>query len=482
MPPMLLLFEVSTVSQRRLTSSRGLMISALTILYLLVCVARAPDVLIGGRFWAEEGSVMWSHARSSNFRDSLLFNPGGGYLNLYANGLTYIASMANLRYAPYVTSWISLLLAGGPAVVLFRSPLVLNFSQRWKAACCTGLLLIPSVTEPDIFANSLQHQVHFGVLAAVLLLVNFSLIRWKTILWSSPFFLVMALSGVHAAVVGSTIAVSVAIQVLSDFRQYGTWRIQDKKTLVVSSVFLFGLMIQLLIYVANSLNLDSEITHSRGNLPQISEILTYIASNLATLGTGRVLTERVLEEIPYRTPSYLVGIAVLIGGAAIAYRSMRASLTVESRKGGNHKRVFLGALCTPISRLCLAYLITVLVTMAGFVSPIPNARYQTVPTTVFFLILVSVISQVRGVFLKGLFFVVIAVSSFIGLRYDPWQFLDCRSPCTTWATQIKETEDGKRSHFSFWPLNSSPPFEAPVVPPADWCDDFNALVSWSCND
>lgn len=479
---MLLLFEVSTVSQRRLTSSRGLMISALTILYLLVCVARAPDVLLGGRFWAEEGSVQWSHARTSNLLDSLLFNPGGGYFNLYSNGLALLASKVNISYAPYVTSWISLLLAGAPAVVLLRSPLAINMSTRWKLASCAGLLLIPSVTEPDIFANSLQHQHHFGIFAAVLLLVDFSLIRWKTILWAVPFFLVMALSGVQAAVVGSTLVISVAIQGLSNYQLYGRWRIQDKKTLVVSSVFLLGLILQFFVFLVNRLNLGPELTHHRGHIPQISEILTYVASNLATLGTGRVLTERVLEEIPYRIPSYLVGIAVLIGGAAIAYRSMRASLTVKFHKGTNHQNVFSAALCTPISCLFLAYLTTVLVTLAGYVSPIPNARYQTLPTTVFFLMLVSVISQVRGVFLKRLFFVVIAVSSFIGLRYDPWQFLDCRSPCTTWATQIKEAEDGTRSHFSFWPLNSSPPFEAPVVPPADWCDDFNALVSWSCND
>ena len=154
---------------------------------------RAPAVLISGRFWAEEGSIMWSHARSSDALDSILFNPGGGYLNLYANLTTYVASLLEPEAAPFFTAWTSFLLALLPAAVIVGLPLRISISATWKTLISFGLLFLPAVTEPDIFANSLQMQVHFGVFAATLMLVDFSKLNRITLLILSPLFLIAAL-------------------------------------------------------------------------------------------------------------------------------------------------------------------------------------------------------------------------------------------------------------------------------------------------
>jgi hypothetical protein len=87
---------------------------------VLVC-ARMPEILIKGRFWAEEGSVFFLHAWNEPPLQALLLSYGG-YLNLGANaGAVAARWIIPLAYAPYLTIAIGLLFQLAPPLLLLTA-------------------------------------------------------------------------------------------------------------------------------------------------------------------------------------------------------------------------------------------------------------------------------------------------------------------------------------------------------------------------
>jgi len=449
--------------------------------HLLLGVMRAPAVLISGRFWAEEGSIMWSHARSSDALDSILFNPGGGYLNLYANLTTYVASLLEPEAAPFFTAWTSFLLALLPAAVIVGLPLRISISATWKTLIGFGLLFLPAVTEPDIFANSLQMQVHFGVFAATLMLVDFSKLNRITLLILSPLFLIAALSGAHAAVIGSVMFLTSVISQLLCRTSAERAKPRDLNTLMAGSAFVFGSIIQAAIFLINRSSLPEDVTHHRGRVPSPFATATYVVSNFSTIFSGRLLTEQILERSGFWI---LRSISLLLVGtllAVFAY-STHVSLKRNSAVREMTLNCRLSYLFSEVRvQLVIAYCASTFITLFGFVSPLPNARYQTVSSVLLYFIVVFFVSKWAGKMFASFFMTTLGISSILGLAYDPWNFLTCREPCVEWLTQTREVDEGLRTRFEFWPLHASPPFDAPSSPPSGWCDDFNALLSWKCD-
>ena len=452
------------------------------VAYLLTGVVRASAVLIGGRFWAEEGSIMWSHARSSSFVDSLFFNPGGGYLNLYANLMTYVGSLLPTELGPYFTTWTSFLLAFLPAAMIIGLPLRIPISTTWRTLTGFGLLFIPAVTEPDIFANSLQMQVHFGVLAAILILVDFSELKLATIVALQALFLIMALSGVHAAVIGTVIFLTSTVSQVCCRKCTAKLKKHELKRLLATFVFVFGLIVQTGIFFVNRSTLPEEVTHHRGQIPSPSTVLAYVTSNFSTIFSGRLLTERVLEH----SGLWILSTASLLLLVALFAVNVGSSLKSLKQFDLDFATTFFCQVSRVLSesrvQLVIAYCASSAVTIVGFVSPLPNARYQTVPSVLLYLIVVLVISNHGGKIITLVFLTILSISSILGIAYDPWDFLKCRAPCTEWITQVREVDQGSRTRFEFWPLHSSPVFDAPASPPPNWCDDFNALLSWKCDE
>jgi len=401
---------------------------------------------------------------------------------LYANLMTFVASLLKLEFAPFMTTWVSFLLASLPAIVIFKLPLRTQVSTTWRTVIGFGLLFLPAVTEPDIFANSLQMQVHFGVLAAVLILVDFSQLETVFILCMLPPLLIVALSGTHAAVIGTVMFFSTVFLQVDRKSDSERWAQRDLKRILVGSVFFVGFIVQVLVFLANRSALQADLTHHRGRIPSSSAIATYVASNFSTIFSGRVLTERVLERPGLR----IFGILSLFFLAALFFSLVHSSWK-SSRKqfSGSRETIFrrLSFLQSEIHvQLAVTYCVIVFVTLFGFVSPLPNARYQTVPSVVLFLIVTLSVSEIGSKIITSTFVTLLGASSVVGLAYDPWEFLTCRAPCIEWLTQTREVNEGVRTRFEFWPLHASPTFDAPAKPPSNWCDDFNALVSWKCEE
>lgn len=169
----------------------------LAVYAAFICL-RMPDVLLKGRFWAEEGNVFFLRAWTLSWHDALLA-PWGGYLNIIANSAGLLArNLANMQSAPYVTTLIGLLFQLCPAA------LILTSEERWlqpRSVLVVALLLIaiPPASE-EVWLNTLHSQFHLALCAALIL--AFQPATGKVEMSRRGLLLLAPLSGPGAAAVG----------------------------------------------------------------------------------------------------------------------------------------------------------------------------------------------------------------------------------------------------------------------------------------
>jgi hypothetical protein len=137
----------------------------LAIFAALLC-ARLPDVVLHGRFWAEEGKVFFARAWTMPWYEALLA-PHGGYLNIVANAGGLLASRFPLELAPYVTTALGLLFQLAPAIVL------LTARDAWLQGRTVLLLALVLIAVPpaseEVWLQTLHAQFHLIVCGALVL-------------------------------------------------------------------------------------------------------------------------------------------------------------------------------------------------------------------------------------------------------------------------------------------------------------------------
>jgi hypothetical protein len=136
-------------------------------LYAFVLVARAPWVLVLGRFWAEEATVHLAYAWNHSFLDTLVA-PHSGYWNLVANVAALVAARVPLESAPRFTVALALLVQIIPAAaILFMSIPGLSTPLR-KGAALLLLLVVPG--NPEVYLNSINSQSLLCAAAGIVLI------------------------------------------------------------------------------------------------------------------------------------------------------------------------------------------------------------------------------------------------------------------------------------------------------------------------
>jgi hypothetical protein len=144
-----------------------MVVPALLALVAVMICARMPNILLEGRFWAEEGNIFYHNAWVMPPLRAL-FNSFGGYLNLAANGATLAARwLLPVRLAPYLTITIALLVQLCPAALLLtaRDAWLRPVPMRWAA--CLLVLFVPAVEE--VWLQTLHCQFHLALCAGILL-------------------------------------------------------------------------------------------------------------------------------------------------------------------------------------------------------------------------------------------------------------------------------------------------------------------------
>ena len=133
---------------------------------LLICL-RMPEIVLRGRFWAEEGNVIFYKAWTLPWYDALL-SPTGGYLPLIANSAGLLARyIPPLELAPYVTISIGLVFQLCPALVLLTSQDAW-LQRRGALALALLVILTPPISE-EVWLNTLHSQFHLTLCSALIL-------------------------------------------------------------------------------------------------------------------------------------------------------------------------------------------------------------------------------------------------------------------------------------------------------------------------
>ncbi len=140
---------------------------ALTLLFVGLICLRMPDIVLHGRFWAEEGKEFFAAAwRLPAGR--MLFRPYGGYLNLVANaGAIGASSLVSVERAPYVTIGLALLFQTCPAILILSSG-ASWLRSRWAIVAALLILATPPASE-EVWLQTLHSQFHLAVCAGLIL-------------------------------------------------------------------------------------------------------------------------------------------------------------------------------------------------------------------------------------------------------------------------------------------------------------------------
>ncbi len=127
--------------------------------YTVLSCTRMPQIVITGRFWAEEGRVFFRNAWDQPPLQAL-FTSYGGYLNLPANAAALAARwLMPLELAPYLTIGVAL------AIQLLAPVLLLTARDGWlrpawvRVGCLALLLVSPQVGEGLLQTLHCQFQL-----------------------------------------------------------------------------------------------------------------------------------------------------------------------------------------------------------------------------------------------------------------------------------------------------------------------------------
>ena len=148
----------------------GPAVAAILMLYAALVLLRMPEIVLKGRFWAEEGTVFFTNAWTLDPMTALLM-PVGGYLNIIANGATLLARWAvPLADAPYVTIAIGLVFQLVPPAILLTARDA--WLRGWPIRLCAAALLLFVPGADEIWLQTLHCQFELALACGLILALD----------------------------------------------------------------------------------------------------------------------------------------------------------------------------------------------------------------------------------------------------------------------------------------------------------------------
>lgn len=442
-------------------------LTVLMFVFVGVCVFRAPHVLLRGRYWAEEGSLWWNHARNTGFFGHLKYVvPGNGYLSLNANLQTQIASWLPTRIGPLFTSWTSLLGMFLPAFVLFVIPRKI-FRSRSEVIMIASLVLFASpVMEPDVFANSINLQTFLAISLAILILADWNKLSSRHVYFLVlPVQLLAILSGSYGLVTGMA-CLAIGFVRFTTHQKHEGGRSLDTSMIAFLVASLVAIVVQAGVFINGLLEHGVRPERARHPLPNVHNFLSFFASNLTTVFVSRSESDHLFERL---TMDFGTALMWTVPFLILTASCVRPALRVR-RLHGESWNFRAALLCSPSFApvlLLVLYMLTAILTLYGYASPIPNTRYQVVASLVLLLCIVAAIDQnLQGAFRWVSLGLAIIAGLGVGItsfRDDPWTYLSCGRSCVSWEDQVIEAKQLVRTEYVFWPMHSDPRFTAPVL-------------------
>jgi hypothetical protein len=383
------------------------------VLYCSWQIFSAPRVFLEGRYFAEEGSIFFSHALSHNFLQHLFFvSPLSGYFLFNANLQTGIAVLLPFKVGPLFTAWSSLALMILPAIFLLKlcvnSPLA-----RIKLLLFTILLFSPYINNSETFANSINLQVYLG-LSTFIIFLFFSSIQSKASKVSVWLFLFVSfLSGYYSIIL---LPILLYRLIKNGFNSFGT------KVLLLG---LSALTIQISITVSMKLNQQlwpSKLDDNRFSYDYLIKFLRWLAQNFL-LGHDLI---------------WFFLLTIILIFVILKF------CTVEFLRR-DYNQIFY------------AFILQILLIYFGSAEFSPR-YYALVLTIVVFALTVSLnqlLKDLKTLIIKQLSFLlsllIIVFTTIIFRDYNDF-FLACPEDCPSFSVQVDDIRGGKTPYLYHWPM------------------------------
>lgn len=406
---------------------------------VLVVIFRAPIILLEPRFWAEEGSLYFSHAVHSNYFEGIFFSPKNtaGYFNIAASlPATIAARFVPFEYAPFVTTYFSF------SILLLIFSLVLwGNSYFWKTLLqrtlvCFIILFFPSSNATgEIWLNCINLQVYCGLLALIIALestVQVSNAK-KWILRSTVLFSIF--SGVYAIFLSPIYFIKFYYE-------------RSKESLIHLLLITFGVISQISIFLF--LKYSGLISATKLGVFSWSKSSLYVLYfQILQPLFGHALGTKVLNHIGLENAMRMntgQNEQYLLLAGLVSLFIILVPLVLFLLKRINPINVLL------VFSFVLLAILTSLFSMHG----IPGGRYAVLPSIVVGLLLLRAVTetayskQVR--FMIG---VILMSSILIGayefqFKTNP-QYTGNTQPRPDWASEVQNWQNNTDQYLTMWP-------------------------------
>jgi len=390
---------------------------------------RGLDVIRLGRFWAEDGSMIWAHALSHNIFSQISYIPPiAGYFDMNANLYILISTFFPISIAPHVVLVLSFATMLLPAtfVHFIRLKKITRSAENFLVF---SLLFGSGLLSAEAFGNAVNGQTYLGLYSVLIL------IFWPDWLSKSKQYLALSLlalammSGWYSIVLAPLFMIRARAKMASPISKFCRW-----------TPLLF-LLLQIYAYVVTDMrNLQWPGRNNfseKWYMPILNLVLLPGKAFFGDLGTTGYL-------------ACLIGTALFI-------------LLMLPLKNLNFRRIqTFEVLIKNDLVICLSALFLELILIGfGQTGRSFGGRYLIVPSGIFFIAIVllvqnrkySLSQEKNGYILVG---TLLLLGTLFFLRL-PAPELSCQTLCKSWAEQIQDYESGGSSLIQHWPTNEGVP-------------------------
>lgn len=405
----------------------------ITFLSLIgLVIYRSPELLLYPRFWAEEGTVYFKNIYESHWLEGLFFIPKytAEYLSLAANLPLTIASHAvPLEYATTISTYFSLLIFLIPFIIILWGRSHLWDSPFKKILACAILLLAPTSTEAEIWLNTINLQVHCGLISFCILFEKLEQPSiWRR--WFYRFMLLFCgLSGPYTAFLVIVFLIKMGYEKSRDSR----WHFA-----IVFGTSIIQALILILIHL-----LDLNNPHKIENFDWIKAPIYIFNHHIMTplLGLWVRLGPNIEDVIK---SGQLQGNQLIIT-SLISTITLVVLLYWLTKKSTSIYRILL----------LITFLTVSLLTTYGSIDSTPYGRYAVVPGFLFLLLILDNISSRFPFNLKSLFLLALLIISFV-MGFTSFQekrhWMAYIEGAPKWWNEIAQWRQNPAHRITSWPF------------------------------
>lgn len=380
-------------------------------------ILRKPILLLEARFWAEEGSVFFTHAMNAPWYDVVLA-PHQGYFSLFNNVVALLAAHAvSLPNAPFVTTYAAFVVQCLPYVVI-----LFGCSRYWSSLnqkILASLIVLFVGQDSEIWLNSINSQFHFSVLVFLILCEDLAAISLRRFKFYCGLLFVAALTGVVSCF-------------LTPFFCYRAWLVKDKRYYIVAALMSLLTLIQLAIVVFAPApeNMGSRFMYG---LPIGNVVAGWFSYTFVSAVFNPLIAETVMKTLEahfWNMPSMLVIMILIV-----------VILVLCSRRLSEHIRIIF----------CLSIVVIAVLSIMGAVFGGARPRYAYNTAVIFMLLLLQ---QIR-IGSAGLMSMVASILLASGLLFNSYQFFfqyeNYNSQWPRWQEQVQAYENGEINRLRVHP-------------------------------